>query len=479
MNESIIAERCFTSNDIIWFATASGDWNPIHVDSVHARRLLTGKKVVHGMFTLLWALEEYCSELGGPLLSIAANFLQPVGVGDPLILLKEETELDCIRLVIRCKGDDVLIVLLTTGGKHIDAQLILDRPLCATSENNTFPELKCSAGNITVMALLEDITYEFFHAERVFGPMLIASFLTLSRLVGMKCPGLHSLYTGLNINIDHSKNVSEIDWSVVRHSVAHVPLRVSLNGGCIAGHLDAFVRPAPVSQDDIEKIAEDIKPTIFNKQVALIVGGSRGLGELTAKIIAAGGGHSVITYHQGNDDADHVMEEIVAWGGRCNVIQLDSVHPKAAITSLKSMNLIPTHVYYFASPRIAKNKADDFNVDLWHMFSSVFVEGFERVIGCVKEVFETDLSVFYPSTVYIDEPLRGFSEYISAKSTGEELCERMTKHINGLQILVKRLPRMPTDQTAGLIRLSTAEPLPWLLEVVTEMQSSTKKETKL
>ena len=209
----------------------------------------------------------------------------------------------------------------------------------------------------------------------------------------------------------------------------------------------------------------------------MIVGGSRGLGELTAKIVAAGGGHSVITYHQGNDDADRVMEEIVAWGGQCNVIQLDAENPKAAIKILRNMNLIPTHVYYFASPRIAINKADDFNLDLWRMFSSVFVEGFARVINCVKEISETDLAAFYPSTVYIDEQLQEFSEYISAKSAGEKLCAHMTKHINGLQVLVKRLPRMPTDQTAGLIRLPTAEPLPWLLEVVAEMQFSTSKET--
>jgi hypothetical protein len=479
MSESIIAKRSFTSDDIIWFAAASGDWNPVHVNSVHARRLLTGKQVVHGMFTLLWALEEYCSKSGEPMQSIAANFLQPVGVGDPLLLLKEEVELDCVRLVIRCKGDDVLTVLLTTGGKHTDARPILDRPSRVSSENNTFSELKHSAGNITVIALQEDLIHEFSHAEQVMGSMPIASLLTLSRLVGMKCPGLHSLYTGLDININHSKNASEIDWSVIRHSVSHAPLRLSIDGGCIAGHLDAFVRPAPVSQVDIEKIAEDVKPTIFNKQVALVVGGSRGLGELTAKIVAAGGGHSVITYHQGNDDAERVKEEIIGWGGQCSVIQLDAEHPEAAIKNLNNMSLIPTHVYYFASPRIAMNKGDDFNLDLWRMFSSIFVEGFARVINCVKETYGTNLAAFYPSTVYIDEQLQEFSEYISAKTAGEKLCAHMTKHINGLQVLVKRLPRMPTDQTAGLIRLPTSEPLPWLLEVVTEMQTSTIKETEL
>jgi hypothetical protein len=479
MSESIIAERCFTTEDVTWFAAVSGDWNPVHVDYVHARRLLTGKLVVHGIFTLLWVLEKYSTEIGEPVVSIAANFLQPVGVGDQLVLIKEEAELNCVRFAIRCNGDNVLSVLLTIGGKHNDALPHAVRPSCINADDNSFSELKNSAGIISVMALQADLLQEFPNAERVLGGMTIASLLALSRLVGMTCPGLHSLFTGLDIQLAPSKTASEINWSVTRHSVSHAPLRLSLDGAGISGHLDAFVRPAPIKQIEIKEVAKAVKPMVFNEQVALIVGGSRGLGELTAKIVSAGGGQAVITYHRGTDDAERVVGEIVEWGGRSSAIKLDVAQPHSAIENLTKQGIIPTHIYYFASPRIASNKDDDFNLDLWRMFGAVFVEGFARVIHCVKETFGTDLAVFYPSTVYIDEQLQEFSEYISAKSAGETLCAHMTKHINGLQVLVKRLPRMPTDQTAGLIRLPTAEPLLWLLEVVTEMQFSTIKETGL
>ncbi len=40
---SVIAKRQFTMADLQWLASISGDWNPIHVDAVDARRLLAGR----------------------------------------------------------------------------------------------------------------------------------------------------------------------------------------------------------------------------------------------------------------------------------------------------------------------------------------------------------------------------------------------------------------------------------------------------
>ena len=54
-----LGSQIFTSTDIEWFANASGDFNPMHVDRVFARRLITGGQTVHGMFTLLFALNLY------------------------------------------------------------------------------------------------------------------------------------------------------------------------------------------------------------------------------------------------------------------------------------------------------------------------------------------------------------------------------------------------------------------------------------
>jgi len=54
-------QRVFTSDDQLAFAKLSGDYNPLHLDPVLARRLLFGRQVVHGLHALLWSLNYHLS----------------------------------------------------------------------------------------------------------------------------------------------------------------------------------------------------------------------------------------------------------------------------------------------------------------------------------------------------------------------------------------------------------------------------------
>jgi acyl dehydratase len=58
--------KVFTDRDQTFFAALSGDWNPMHMDPVAARRTQAGLPAVHGIHGLLWALENTPSNaLGG------------------------------------------------------------------------------------------------------------------------------------------------------------------------------------------------------------------------------------------------------------------------------------------------------------------------------------------------------------------------------------------------------------------------------
>ena len=46
------------------FADLSGDTNPMHMDSVYARRTQPGARVVHGMHMALWALDQAAETYG-------------------------------------------------------------------------------------------------------------------------------------------------------------------------------------------------------------------------------------------------------------------------------------------------------------------------------------------------------------------------------------------------------------------------------
>ena len=49
-------KRSFDIDDQIAFAEISGDYNPLHLDKIVARRSMFGDVIVHGMHLVLWAL---------------------------------------------------------------------------------------------------------------------------------------------------------------------------------------------------------------------------------------------------------------------------------------------------------------------------------------------------------------------------------------------------------------------------------------
>jgi hypothetical protein len=64
------------------------------------------------------------------------------------------------------------------------------------------------------------------------------------------------------------------------------------------------------------------------------------------------------------------------------------------------------------------------------------------------------------------------TEYAMAKAAGEVLCADIQSSESPGQILVRRLPRLPTDQTASLLKIETAEPISVMLPIVREVNAN-------
>jgi NAD(P)-dependent dehydrogenase (short-subunit alcohol dehydrogenase family) len=67
---------------------------------------------------------------------------------------------------------------------------------------------------------------------------------------------------------------------------------------------------------------------ISKRKIALVTGGSRGLGKNAALSLAKKGIDVVITYHSKKDEAENVVSEIKALGGNAAALQLDSSDTK-------------------------------------------------------------------------------------------------------------------------------------------------------
>src|SRR5271163_3454397 len=54
----LVDSKIFTVTDQARFAALTGDFNPMHMDPIAARRTPAGAPVVHGIHTLLWLLDN-------------------------------------------------------------------------------------------------------------------------------------------------------------------------------------------------------------------------------------------------------------------------------------------------------------------------------------------------------------------------------------------------------------------------------------
>ena len=227
----------------------------------------------------------------------------------------------------------------------------------------SFEALTGISGLVDFAVPAHDFAKVFPNAGRLVGAARLRGIAASSRLVGMDCPGLQSIFSRLTVTLTEDAAAANLSYKVVKADQRLRMVRIQIAGSGLQGQIEAFSPPSPPKQLAISDIATMVAPDEFVGQTALVVGGSRGLGELAAKVIAAGGGRVLLTYTVGQADAERVADEIRAFGGRADVFAYD-VRQAASAQLAQLKGAIPTHIYYFATCRIAQPKADAFDSDL-------------------------------------------------------------------------------------------------------------------
>ncbi len=442
-----VFQRTFTEDDQRHFAALSGDWNPVHTDPVAARRTPYGH-IVHGVHAVAWAMNAFLVDPAPSSPSrIRVTFLRPIAVRQPVVATWGVEDDEVVCSIEGRSGVAVAIRMSLGGPAFSDPCLPASLAARGTPADLAFADARGLEGVTDASGDTAALTATFPHLVAALGTLRTAAILGLSRLVGMVCPGLHSVFTGLDVTVI-AESLSSISYRVTRHSVARAPVRIGFAGGGISGSLDAFFRPRPAVQATVADVAASVEPGSYAGQTALIIGGSRGLGEATAKLVASAGGTVIVTYHVGRADAERVRDEIRAAGRQCLVFQCDAEHPEALLAQLDGQRVRPTHVFFFASPPIHANRGA-FDPDMFAAFAAHYVVAFDRLCRGVAD--RGGARVFYPSTVFLDDSAPGFAEYTCAKAAGEALCRHMARTLPSLQLYPERLPRTHTDQTNSFL----------------------------
>jgi NADP-dependent 3-hydroxy acid dehydrogenase YdfG len=301
----------------------------------------------------------------------------------------------------------------------------------------------------------------------------VATMVALSRLVGIICPGLHSILKNCSLDFTEIEGPEVLRYATLEVIERFRLVRVGVSGPGTAGELAAYGRLPPIAQPTIEEIARLVPKGAYAGVTVLVVGGSRGLGEVAAKACAAGGAHVLVTYAVGRAEAERGAHEISGHGGICGVHAFDVRGDVKGRLSTLPVN--PTHLYYFASGpmarRCAKFRSEDVLADFLCFYAKGFIETCNVLLAGAPS---RELRAFYPSSIALTNPTRGSTEYAMAKAAGEVLCRNMNQYLPGMHVLCHRLPRLLTDQTATVMPAESSPVLDVMLPIVSEMQSPRK-----
>ncbi len=476
--EQQTATRTFSVADCRAFGSMSGDMNPMHTDPLAARRVGTGKPVVHGALIALTGMDLFAARISGRVTAVACEFLNMVSADDPVIYAMAASG-PTVRIAATVRGLTCTIVKVTTASdttpasstdalaSEVDGELL---PLVSIADDRP---ISAWAGFSSRVSLPEaDFATYFPGACHLLGMTTVQSIARSSYVIGMLCPGLHSMWASFRFSLpNRDAGTQELRFTLDSFD-ERFRIAVVRFSGSLLGEARAFVRPSPALQPDTRVLATLVAPGEFAGIRALVVGGSRGIGEATAKLLAAGGAEVLITWAGGEGDAIQVAGDIQQAGGNCRIRRF-----RAAEDSIQDMFAELgriDHAYYFATPRIFNKSAGIFDRARFDEFIDIYAKPFGDLCEAMNaQKLPEKARVFQPSSSAIDDRPRGTTEYAMAKLACELLADDLARTLQHISILRHRLPRIATDQTASVVE-AQAQSAPGVMLPILRAMSAPK-----
>ena len=461
----------FTLKDQNNFAELSKDFNPMHCDEILARRYIYGEPIVHGINAMLFAIREWSAKSNKKfyISKLRCKFTKAVFLNSK-VSFKFKNINNSIKISLIQNDEIKMRILMEVKGSKYQNIKIRQNDL----EINTVPN-DISFDKLIDFKETINFSTNLKHAEKYYskdfvdniGFNQLSEIIAYSRIVGMHAPGLNSIFSELNL-FENRFTSDDISFKVISVDDRFNIINIESQGPSFKSNIKAFYRPLQVNQKKIEDLKEHLIPNEFKDFRALIIGASRGLGELTAKCLGHGGASLMLTYSKGKSDILNVIDDIKKYNKNVSTFQLD-------VTKTEDINFKiieefkPTHVFYYATPFIFGGTRNKFSKELYKKFKIFYYEAFEVIIKKLERL-NTDIYYLYPSSSAVQDKPDDMVEYSLAKKEGEELCSNLESKYSNVKIFYPRLPRLETDQTVSLSSVKNEDPIQ-ILDIIRLMNS--------
>tara|TARA_Y100001970_G_C14248961_1_gene870360 strand:+ start:881 stop:2284 length:1404 start_codon:yes stop_codon:yes gene_type:complete len=442
-----IGSKIYKNSDQIQFSNISKDFNEIHVDKVFARKLIFGDRIVHGINILLTALSKLkennlkirninCSFLNPVFLNKKVNFFKKQQNKHIIIYIKVDNDIKCIFTI----SEEIKTNDIKKKDKKKSIKVILRKKFKA---NNNFSDVK----NFYLNKDKINIPKKFSKVLRIINKAQIQEIISISFFVGMICPGKYSLISVIDINLCHNGKIyKDIFYKVKKkdNRINRFEIQFSNN---IFGKVFAYSYKIPL-QKKMSFFKNKVKKNIFlNKKNSLIIGGSRGLGEDTSKILAASGSNVTLTYLIGKLDAKKIKKEIEFHTNiNCKILKLD-ILKNSFLRKIKKLKKID-FIFYFGTIKITSNKK--FNLELYKKYKKIYCLNFFKMCKMLNKYSTKKIKIFFPSSIFLNEDQKNFNEYVRAKRDSEKIIKKINKNLKKIKVTSVRLPVMNTSQNISI-----------------------------
>jgi NAD(P)-dependent dehydrogenase (short-subunit alcohol dehydrogenase family)/acyl dehydratase len=467
--------RLFHHADQVAFARLSGDANPMHLDAEKARFTQAGEPVVHGVHALLWALDTLAAD-GFDLTAIGSlrvQFHKFIFLNQAISLRVAKHSQDEARFELH--SGELLVMSIAA---RLTAAKVASLPEgardAATIEVGEQPaeraihDLNQLKGWLRPAGDQGPAKVMFPNAVAALGQDRVVAIALTSTLVGMVCPGMHSIFSILSLQLGSN----DVESAGLYFSCRTVDLRFRLVvmpvvGAALSGEVTAFVRAELVTPDLMAAIQQRVTPGQFEGRRALIIGGSRGLGAAAAKILAAGGAEVMISCVRSREEAQAVADDINQAMNReaCTVFNYDAVQP--AGPQLEGHTEGVTDFYYFATSKIFGQRFGVYSAEAFREFSRIYLDGFHDAVHCLLTGRDkAPLNIIYPSSIAVADRPKDMTEYAMAKAAGEILCADLKRAFPFVNMSTPRIPRVLTNQTATVPPVQAASATDVMLQII-------------
>src|SRR5215468_9560946 len=182
-----IAARAFTLDDQREFARASGDFNPLHLDAQFARRTQMGAPVVHGVHTLLWALESVLRKESFAIANIRVRFHQPLFLDETAELRIAARTDTAIDLDVAAAGTTIAAIRLSSRSGKTAGVVAADAASAPQQPDHPadvpFEQMSHQRGTAVVPARQDEIQRVFPLLANTIGAPAVAALMATSQIV--------------------------------------------------------------------------------------------------------------------------------------------------------------------------------------------------------------------------------------------------------------------------------------------------------